>query len=194
MEIVIHRVNTLDKLESVPVQFGCEIDIRAAGSHLVLHHEPFKKGIRLSDFLEKYRHGLLILNVKEAGIENEILDMVRKASVKNFFLLDVEFPYLYKASRQGVREIAVRFSEDEPIELVQNYQGLVDWVWIDTITQFPVELDQVPILHTFKSCIVCPERWGRAYDISLIRRQIHQFGFKPTAVMTSLENISKWIQ
>ena len=64
MEIVIHRVNTLAKLQSVPVQFGCEIDIRAAGSELVLHHEPFMDGILLTNFLENYRHGLLILNVK----------------------------------------------------------------------------------------------------------------------------------
>jgi len=37
--------------------------------------------------------------------------------------LDVEFPYLYRASRLGERAIAVRFSEDEPIELIYKYKN-----------------------------------------------------------------------
>ena len=194
MEIVIHRVNTLAKLQSVPVQFGCEIDIRAAGSELVLHHEPFMDGILLTNFLENYRHGLLILNVKEAGIESAILEMVKEAGVKKYFLLDVEFPYLYKATRQGIREIAVRFSEDEPIQLVQNYQNRVDWVWIDTITRFPVSSNELALLQLFKTCIVCPERWGRPEDIPFMKNRMAEIGFTPTALMTSLIHSKTWLE
>lgn len=193
MEIVIHRVNTIEKLKLIPGNFGCEVDIRAYGSELILNHEPFLSGERLSDFLENYNHGILILNVKEAGIESAILDMVAKAGISRFFLLDVEFPYLYSASRKGIREIAVRFSEDEPIQLIHNYKEMVDWVWIDTITRFPVTNSEVTLLQSFQTCIVCPERWGRPQDIPFIKQQLIELNFMPTAVMTALECANVWL-
>ena len=67
---------------------------------------------------------------------------------------------LYQASRRGESSIAVRFSEDEPIESVQNYSGIVDWVWINTNTTLPVTSQNYQILQNFKTCLVYPERWG----------------------------------
>ena len=113
-EIIIHRVNTIKGLKQVQPQFGTEIDIRAWGSELILNHEPFLSGEKLEDYIDEYQHGTLILNIKEAGIEDEVLRLVRlRPQIKSYFLLDIEFPYLYRASRQGERSIAIRFSEDE---------------------------------------------------------------------------------
>ena len=67
-EIIIHRVNQRARLRSIPLHYGAEIDLRAEGSTLVLHHDPFKGGERFVDWLEAYTHGLLVLNIKEAGI------------------------------------------------------------------------------------------------------------------------------
>ncbi|SVC74012.1 uncharacterized protein METZ01_LOCUS326866, partial [marine metagenome] len=122
MEIIIHRVNTLQDLKTIPTEYGTEIDIRAFGSNLILNHEPFQTGELFENFLDEYRHGTLILNIKEAGIEDEALRLVRKRSqIKKFFLLDVEFPYIYSASQKGERAIAVRFSEVESIETIKNF-------------------------------------------------------------------------
>ena len=52
MEIVIHRVNTIKELKKIPQNFGCEIDIRANGSDLVLNHEPFIGGEYFIDYLD----------------------------------------------------------------------------------------------------------------------------------------------
>ena len=122
MDIVIHRVNTIKELKNIPQNFGCEIDIRANGSDLVLNHEPFIGGEDFIDYLDEYKHGILILNIKEAGIEQTVLSEIRKRNIKNFFLLDVEFPYIFRASREGEQAIAIRYSEDEPIELVNKYK------------------------------------------------------------------------
>ena len=73
MEIIIHRINTLKELNNVPSKYGVEIDNRANGSNIILNHEPFKKGDRLIDYIASYRHGTLILNIKEAGIEEDVL-------------------------------------------------------------------------------------------------------------------------
>ena len=193
MEIIIHRVNTISELKKISPQFGAEIDIRAWGSELVLNHEPFQDGEKLIDYLDEYSHGILVLNIKEAGIENEVLRLVRERSyIKSYFLLDVEFPYIYRASRQGEQNIAIRFSEDESIETVKKYVDMVDWVWIDTNTRFPVTKDNKTTLDQFKKCLVCPERWGRANEIEIYKQKLDSAGFEIHAVMTSLEYQSTW--
>ena len=73
MEIVIHRINKIQELKNIPLNYGCEIDIRANGSKLVLNHEPLIGGDSFIDYLDEYRHGLLVLNIKEAGIEEMVL-------------------------------------------------------------------------------------------------------------------------
>ena len=81
MEVIIHRVNDLKRLGEVPKICGAEIDLRAYGSQIVLHHDPFIEGILFTDFLENYNHGTLVLNVKESGIESEVLRLVKKYEV-----------------------------------------------------------------------------------------------------------------
>ena len=194
MEIVAHRINLINELLKVPMKYGCEIDIRSQDSKLILNHEPYLSGDRLVDYLDNYKHGLLVLNIKEAGIENDVLQLVRERNISSFFLLDVEFPYLYKASRLGERAIAVRFSEDEPIELVYNYNKLVDWVWIDTNTKLPIDSNNTLALSSMQTCLVCPERWGRPNDIIPYRHAMKSFGFNPNAVMTNLKYTHLWEQ
>ena len=101
MEIIIHRINTIKELKNIPTHFGVEIDIRAQGSNLILNHEPFENGEFFTDWLDNYKHGTLVLNIKEAGIETKVLSMVRERSLNSYFLLDVEFPFLYQASKNG---------------------------------------------------------------------------------------------
>lgn len=194
MEVVVHRVNGVEALAQVPKNFGVEIDLRTDGSRIILHHEPLAGGEDFDQWLDRYDHGLLVLNIKEAGIETEVLRRVQARGVPRYFLLDVEFPYLYRASRAGERAIAVRYSEDEPIELVERYRSRVDWVWIDTNTCLPIDRGIVERLGGLKTCLVCPERWGRPYDIPLYQRQMQALNFRPDAVMTALRHVAQWQQ
>ncbi len=194
MEIVAHRINLITELLDVPLKYGCEIDIRSENSKLILNHEPYLSGDNLVDYLDNYNHGLLVLNIKEAGIENDVLRLVRERNISSFFLLDVEFPYLYRASRSGERAIAVRFSEDEPIELVCKYKKLVDWVWVDTNTKLPIDFNNINVLSSTQTCLVCPERWGRPNDIIPYRQSMKSLGFNPNAVMTNLKYTHLWEQ
>ena len=135
----------------------------------------------------------MVLNIKEAGIEDEVLRVVRlRSHIKSYFLLDVEFPFLYRASRNGERSIAVRYSEDESLDTVKNYVGMVDWVWIDTNTQLPLDENSIPVLNRFKKCLVCPERWGRPEDISQYKAYLKNYGVKMDSVMTSSICASVW--
>jgi len=192
MEFIIHRVNKIKDLKSLPKKFGIEVDIRTMGSKLILNHEPFNKGDILENYLENYEHKTLVLNLKEAGIEKEVLKLVKTHLIKSFFLLDVEMPYMYSATKKGQKNIAVRFSEYESLDLTKYFQGKLDWVWIDTVTKLPINLNNAKILSKFKSCIVCPERWGRKKDIKRYKKKLFKLEFKPTSIMTSLDCIDEW--
>ena len=192
MEFIIHRVNKIKDLKALPKKFGAEIDIRTMGSKLILNHEPFNKGDILENYLENYEHKTLVLNLKEAGIEKEVLKLVKIHLIKSFFLLDVEMPYMYSATKKGEKNIAVRFSEYESLDLTKYFQGKLNWVWIDTVTKLPINLNNAKILSKFKSCIVCPERWGRKKDIKRYKKKLFKLAFKPTSIMTSLDCVDEW--
>lgn len=193
MEIIIHRVNTLQGLRNISKEYGTEIDIRAYGSNLILNHEPFQNGELLEAYLDEYQHGTLILNIKEAGIEDEVLRLVRmRQHIKSYFLLDVELPYLYHASLKGERDVAVRFSEVESIETVKKFINKVDWIWIDTQSKLPIRKNNINILNYFKTCLVCPERWGRSEDIYKYLEIIKKNKYNIKCVMTSYSESIKW--
>lgn len=141
----------------------------------------------------------VVFNTKEAGYESRIIALAEKYGVKKeqYFLLDVEYPYMYRATRkEGIREIAVRYSEGEPIEFVEaqmkDGSPLLDWVWIDTNTKLPLDAEVVKRLTPFKTCLVCPERWGRPEDIVSYKNKIQELNLKLTAVMTAENYIPLW--
>jgi hypothetical protein len=193
MEIIIHRINKIKELKKIPINFGTEIDIRSNNSDLILSHNPFLKGDKLENYFENYKHKTLVLNLKEAGIEKAVLDMIKKYSIKSYFLLDVEMPYMYTATKRGQKNIAVRFSEYEDIALADHFKNKLKWVWIDTTTKLPLNRNNIKTLSKFKSCLVCPERWGRVEDIAKYKKKLKKLKYKPDAVMTSKKCLTNWL-
>ncbi len=192
MEIIAHRINKISTLKSIPKKYGVEIDLRANGSKIILNHEPKKNGDSFRNYIENYNHGTLVLNIKEAGIEKEVIKLVKKNKIKSYFLLDVEMPYLYSVTRKKKFRIAVRFSEYENIDIAKFFVNKAEWVWIDTVTKIPINKNNIQVLKKFKSCLVCPERWGRKKDIFKYKKIMNKFNFKPNAVMTNISYAKMW--
>lgn len=202
MQIIIHCVNKIEQLKEIPQKYGVEIDIRGYGERILLNHDLIDdpaKYDELESYLQNFKHAFIIFNIKEAGYEQKIIDLAEQYGISKdkYFLLDVEFPYLYRATRkEGIREIAVRYSEAEPIEAVEaqliNGKPLLNWVWIDTNTILPLDKDIVKRLKPFKTCLVCPERWGRPQDIATYAHKIKNLNFKLDAVMTAREYAEQW--
>tara|TARA_B110000438_G_scaffold294269_1_gene335419 strand:- start:952 stop:1539 length:588 start_codon:yes stop_codon:yes gene_type:complete len=194
MEIIIHRINNIKTLKKIDKNFGCEIDIRTNKSELILNHDPYIGGDIFEDYLDNYNHGTLVLNIKESGIENDVLQLVKKYQIKSYFLLDTENPYIYYAQRNNIRSLALRFSEYEPIENINYFKNKFEWVWIDTPTKFPILNNNIyNALSNFKLCLVCPERWSQPEKINLYKKIIKKNNFKIDAVMTSLTYAEKWL-
>lgn len=202
MQIIIHRVNKIEQLKEIPQKYGVEIDIRGYGEKILLNHDPInnpEKYDELESYLKNFSHSFIIFNIKEAGYEQKIINLVAKYKIpkEKYFLLDVEFPYLYRATRkESIRNIAARYSESEPIEAAEaqiiNGKPLLDWVWIDTNTMLPLNKDIINRLKPFKTCLVCPERWGRPKDIAPYAQKIKDLNFKLDAVMTSQKYAEQW--
>ena len=192
MEIIVHRINTLKELKKIPHKYGVEIDIRTNDSKIILNHKPFEKGDKFVDYIANYRHGTLILNVKESGIEEDILKIVKSASIKSFFLLDVEMPYVFSSLKTRNKNIAIRFSEYESIETVKSFKKQFKWIFIDTVTRLPINKKNLSTISKFKSCLVCPERWGRKNDISKYKIFFKKLSYNPSAIMTNRKCIKLW--
>jgi len=153
-----HRINTIVELLKVPKDYGVEIDIRTNNEGLILHHDPFKEGEDFEDFLMHFNHKFLILNTKTEGMEEKILELLLKHKVINYFFLDLSLPYLVKYMNLGVRNIAVRFSEYEPIEFVRKFAGKLNWVWIDCFNDLILnQKSYLELKKYFKLCLVSPE-------------------------------------
>ncbi len=170
MNIIMHRINTVKQLNSIDFNYGVEIDIRSYRDKLVLTHEPYENAENFNDWLEHYNHKILILNIKEEGLEDEILFLIKQHNVKNYFFLDQSFPNLIKYTSKGMSKTALRVSEFENINNTNKLFDLVDWVWVDCFTKFPLTKNEMNKLHNhFNICIVSPELQGRNNKSELIK-------------------------
>jgi len=169
MKLIAHRRNALAELQATPVQYGVEVDIRSHGDRLIIHHDPFVEGNSFNEWIAAYRHGTLILNVKEEGLEARLIEIMRARGIDDFFFLDQSFPFLVKWARAGERRCAVRVSEYESIDTAMTLAGKVDWVWVDCFTRFPLDGAGAARLRDggFKLCLVSPELQGRDPDAEI---------------------------
>ncbi len=169
MKIISHRRNTLAELQATPVEYGIEVDIRSQGERLVIHHDPFVDGEDFERWIAHYRHGTLILNVKEEGLEARLIALMQQHGLSDYFFLDQSFPFLVKWSRQGERRCAVRVSEFESIDTALALSGSIDWVWVDCFTRFPLTSGSAATLRQagFRLCLVSPELQGRPADTEI---------------------------
>ena len=188
MMLIAHRRNTVAELQATPTQYGVEVDVRSVGQQLVIHHDPFLNGEDFVAWLDHYRHGTLILNVKEEGLEQRLVDLMAARGIEDFFFLDQSFPFLIKTARQGERRCAVRVSEYEQLDTALSLAGKIDWVWVDCFSRFPLSDSDAFKLHEagFKLCLVSPELQQRTDpgEIPALRQLLAERRITPAAVCT----------
>jgi hypothetical protein len=195
LRIIKHRVNSLDDLISTPRHLGVEIDIRTFGLDLIVSHDPFVPGVIFSKWLENYSHDFLIVNVKEDGLEEFVMNLLAQHKVNDFFFLDQPIPSLHKTSKLWPDFCCARVSEIEPIEAALKLK--VNWIWFDSIT------GDWSYLHTafeklseftVKKCLVSPElhRKNSEYELLALKSSIKDLGINFDAVCTKYPE--KWEQ
>jgi hypothetical protein len=169
MKLVSHRRNTVAELQATSPTYGVEVDIRSDGQQLIIHHDPFVVGESFEEWLNSYRHGTLILNVKEEGLERRLIPLVASRGIEDFFFLDQSFPLLVQSFRAGEQRCAVRVSEFESVETALRLAGKVSWVWVDCFSHFPLDYVNAGRLRGagFKLCLASPELHGRSPETEI---------------------------
>lgn len=170
--------------------------MRSHGDRLIIHHDPFQVGESFDDWIAEYRHGTLILNVKEEGLEDRLIPCMRDRGIEDYFFLDQSFPFLIKTALMGERRCAVRVSEFETPDTALALAGKIDWVWVDSFSRFPLDREGWLRLKDagFRLCLVSPELLGRAAEPEILaqRTLFAEWGVEPDAVCSKLETIPAW--
>ncbi len=191
---VAHRINTIKELNSVPVEYGVEIDLRDQNGRVILSHEPFCGGEEFEKYLKHYKHKHLILNIKSERIEEKVLEHIKERGIKDYFFLDSSFPMIYLLSSKNEKNIALRFSEFERIDTILAMRGKARWVWVDCFTKLPINKKNYAALKNagFKLCLVSPELQNRPEDINNYCNYLQKERILFDAVCTKTANIAKW--
>lgn len=133
MKIYSHRRNSKEELISTPTQFGVEIDIRSAGNDLILQHDPFSGGTLFTDWLDHYSHSGLILNLKEDGLESQLLTILKHREIEDFFFLDQSYPSMIKSLKNNLaNKVAARSSEYESLDSIKSLPQHPSYIWCDS--------------------------------------------------------------
>jgi hypothetical protein len=197
-EFIVHRINTTTELEDIDEQFGVELDLRDdhKSGKLILSHDPFSDGEYFENYLEKYKHNTLILNIKSERIELECLKLIEKYNISKYFFLDSSFPMIYLLNKEySNKNIACRFSEYEPIEQYLAIKDKVKYIWIDCFTKFCLNKENYEIIKKddTKICIVSPELQKQPYKIEEYRDYIIENEIIPDMICCKIYNIINWI-
>ena len=195
MEFIAHRINSMQELKSIPVEYGVELDLRDdLTGRIYIQHNPFEPGEDFEEYLTQYNHGTMILNIKSERIELKILELLIKYNIEKYFFLDSSFPMIKLLSDQGENKIALRFSEFEGLDTLVAMQGKIQWVWVDCFSRLPLDRDIYKKIKElgYKICIVSPELQGQPEKLVEYKEQLRKENIQPDAICTKLYNISKW--
>ncbi len=194
MKFIAHRINTIKALENLPEEYGVEIDLRDYGDRLILQHDPFVEGEDFEKYLKYYRHSMMILNIKSERIEYRVLELIKKFKIKDYFFLDSSFPMIYLLSKEGQKNIAIRFSEYEGLETALAMKGKVNWIWVDCFSGIPLDNESYAALKDagFKLCLVSPELQGKEGDIESYKKYLKSKNIIVDAICAKRHNIARW--
>lgn len=193
MLIVQHRVNNSQVLAGVPINLGVEVDLRSDQNGVYLSHDPFAPGERLENFLEGYRHNLLVLNVKEEGLEPEVERHLEQNGITNYFFLDQSLPFLVKRGIKGLTRHAARISEYESFESLKLISKFCEWAWVDSFHKPILDRDLFSLIRDqgLKICLVSPELHSldRQSDAEILAEQLMMSGIEIDAVCTKFPEL-----
>ena len=171
MILISHRANTIKELKLTDKTFGVEVDLRDEKKGIYIHHDPFKKGILLKNYLKHYQHKFMICNIKSERIEFEVIKILNKYSIKNYFFLDSSFPMKLICIKNKIYNQSIRLSKYESFPITKFFDS-IKWIWLDTFDGFPKEALIKNLKRKKKKiCLVSPE----LHSIKIKKKEIKNF-------------------
>ncbi|OQS38637.1 hypothetical protein [Chromobacterium haemolyticum] len=142
MQLLAHRglwtqskeKNSLQALSaSFDLGIGIETDVRDCNGTLVISHDApladkvFSLEALLLAYIESSTRPMLALNIKADGLQAQLLEMLEKYSIDNYFVFDMSVPDTLGYQHLSM-PFAARISEYEPSNVLAKTAG---WIWLD---------------------------------------------------------------
>jgi glycerophosphoryl diester phosphodiesterase len=144
--------------------FGLEPDVRDCVGRLVVSHDPPDNQARsLESLLEDYRRlgasGTLAINIKADGLAAQVLEMLRRFGIENYFVFDMSVPDMLQYRRMG----AAFFSRCSDLETEIVGLDACAGVWLDAFQGDWYEPATIESLLSAgkQVAVVSPELHGR---------------------------------
>ena len=197
MKIYQHRRNTRASLDATPLEYGVEIDLRSWGNNLVLEHEPFVQGEHFSNWMLRYQHSGLILNIKEEGLEVRLLEIMEHHHVSDFFFLDQSYPFMIKWLNAGLgAHIAARVSDYESLSSLTSLPATPGYIWCDSFTgswgHLTATIEYASNINS-RVILVSPELQSRKLEgeLDMIKAVLYKYRHEQLGVCTKVPE--SWI-
>jgi hypothetical protein len=151
---------------SFSLGYGTETDLRDLAGEIVISHDPPLGGeITLESFFQLYcEHDdnlTLALNIKSDGLQAELKSLIKKYSIKNYFVFDMSVPDARQWLNFGVRF----FTRQSEFETIPYFQQQAAGVWLDCfLSDWICEkvIDKY-LQQDMQVCIVSPDLHKREY-------------------------------
>ena len=193
MILISHRINTIKELKQTNKSYGVEVDLRDEKRGIYVHHDPFKKGILFKDYLKNYKHKFIICNIKSERIEFEVINILKKFSIKNYFLLDSSFPMKVICVKNKINKQSIRLSKYESLPKTKFFDK-IKWIWLDTFDGFPKDALLKDLKRKKKKiCLVSPELHGIKIKKVKIKKFLKKNHIYIDMVCTKTKFFKNWI-
>lgn len=174
MQIIAHRglwntveeKNRLDMLnKALDEKYGIETDIRDYEGELVISHNIADENSPMLEKLLAHYNDIeckevLALNVKADGIQGELIKLLDKYDIHNYFLFDMSVPEMV-VNREKKLNYYTRHSDIENVCVL--YDDAIG-VWMDSFYNFEwlnTELIKTHLQNGKMVCLVSPELHGK---------------------------------
>lgn len=196
VKYIAHRQNKLTALERLKTSFfGLELDIRSSSKNIVINHDPFKKGL---DFFKNYnllKKFFLLIDVKSSGISVKTCNFLKRKNIK-FLLLNLGHPELIEMINRGfAKNLFLRFSFYEKLDLSKKKLNQVKWVWVDFFEGYKISSKEYSYLKKYKKkiCLTSPDLMGlKENSIRKYIKYLNNNKIKVDMVCVKQKNIKVW--
>jgi len=196
VKYIAHRQNKLTALDRLKNSFfGLELDIRSSSKNIVLDHDPFKKGLDFFKNLNLLKKFFLLIDVKSSGISIKICNILKRKNIK-FLLLNLSHPELIEMINRGfAKNIFLRFSLYEKLDLSKKKLNQIKWVWVDFFESYKISSKEYSYLKKYKKkiCLTSPDLVGLKEDsIRKYIKYLNNNKIKVDMVCVKQKNVKVW--
>jgi hypothetical protein len=142
--------------------YGIESDVRDFNKNLVISHDPADNtsidAERIFSYLSNFKNKFCFaINIKADGLADDLLKLLRKYNIKNYFCFDMSIPQMIYYCEKEMNVFCRQSEyEKEPMVLYEKAQG----VWIDAFDDDSWITEDLILNHIKNGkeiCIVSPE-------------------------------------